>query len=127
MSTTRKEETVNTFDPIRGFRTRVVTDVRHNVDDNARLVLDLFLTGASMRFQVEAETFMFKYCFDRPDLSLPQKFGLLVQMITQHAPAAILNRGAAACHEGAAGLVTYASKAALFGESTWLWWRLNRA
>jgi hypothetical protein len=126
MSTTRKEETVNTFDPIRGFRTHAVSDVRHNVEGSTRLVLDIFLSGASMRFQIEAETFMFKYCFDRPELNLPQKLGLLVQMIVQHAPGAILNRGAAACRDGAAGPLTYASKASLFDESTWLWWCLTR-
>ncbi len=127
MSTTRKDETVNTFDPIRGFRTKVVTDVRHKFEDSARLVLDIFLTSDLMRFQIEAESFMFKYCFDRPDLNLPQKLGLLVQMLIQYAPQAILNRGAAACRDGAGGPVTYASKAALFDESTWLRWRMARS
>jgi len=127
MSTTRKEQTVNTFDPIRGFRTKVITEVRHKIEDNARLVLDIFLTGGSMRFQIEAETFSFKYCFDRPDLNLAQKLGLLIQMLAENAPQAVLNRGAAAMRAGPSGAMTYASKAALFDESTWLWWTMTRA
>ena len=127
MSATRKEQTVNTFDPIRGFRTKVITDVRHKIEDNARLVLDIFLTGGSMRFQIEAETFSFKYCFDRPDLNLERKLALLIQMLAENAPQANLNRGALAMRDGPSGAVTYASKAVLFDESTWLWWRMTRA
>src|SRR5437763_1204610 len=72
---------------------------------------------------VEAVTFMFKYCFDRPELSLPQKLGLLMQMIASHAPQAVLNRGATALRDGALDNAAYASVAALFDESIWLLWR----
>ena len=124
VSATRTEETVNTFDPIRGLRTKVVTDLRHKVEDGARLVLDVFLTGGVMRFQIEAEGFQFKYCFDRPDLNLPQKLGLLIHMLAQHAPHAVMNRGAAALRDGQPENAAYASKAALFDESIWLLWRM---
>src|SRR6266496_1652718 len=126
VSATRTEETVNTFDPIRGIRTKVVTDLRHKVEDDAKLMLDIFLTGGVMRFQIEAEGFQFKYCFDRPDLNLPQKLGLLIQMLAEHAPQAILNRGATALRDGSPGAAAYASKAALFDESIWLLWRMAK-
>src|SRR5947207_7614667 len=35
VNVTRTDQTVNTFDPVRGFRTKVVTDVRHKIEDNA--------------------------------------------------------------------------------------------
>jgi len=126
VSATRTQEVVNSFDPIRGFHSKLVTDVRHKVEDDARLLLDIFLTGGAMRFQVEVEGFLFKYCFDRPELNVAQKLGLLIQMLCQHAPQATVNRGAAALREGSLANATYASKAALFDESTWLLWRLAR-
>jgi len=124
VSATRTEETASTYDPIRGLRTKVVADLRHKVEDDARLVLDVFLTGGAMRFQIEAEGFQFKYCFDRPDLNLPQKLGLLIQMLAQHSPHAVMNRGAAALRDGQPENAAYASKAALFDESIWLLWRM---
>ena len=121
VNVTRTEHTVKT---IRG--TKVVTDVRHNVEDSAKLVLDIFLIGGAIRFQIEAEGFQFRYCFDRPDLNLPQKLGLLIQMLAGHTPSAILNRGATALRDGSPGAAAYVSKAALFDESTWLLWRMTR-
>jgi hypothetical protein len=98
----------------------------HNVETDGRLVLDIFLTGGLMRFQIEAEAFQFKYCFDRPELDLAQKLGALIQMLAEHAPHAILNRGAAGLRDGLPGLAAYASKAALFDESVWLLWQMSR-
>jgi len=126
VSATRTEVTVNTFDPIRGLRTKVVTDLRHKIEDDAKLMLDIFLTVGVMRFQIEAESFQFKYCFDRPDLNLPQKLGLLIQMLAEHAPHAVMNRGAAALRDGHPENAAYASKMALFDESTWLLWRMAK-
>ena len=126
VSATRTEVTVNTFDPIRGLRTKVVTDLRHKIEDDAKLMLDIFLTVGVMRFQIEAESFQFKYCFDRPDLNLPQKLGLLIQMLGEHAPHAVMNRGAAALRDGRPENAAYASKVALFDESTWLLWRMAK-
>src|SRR3989442_9051982 len=99
VSATRTEETVNTYDPIRGLRTKVVTDLRHKVEDDAKLMLDIFLTGGAMRFQIEAEGFQFKYCFDRPDLNFPQKLGLLIQILAGHAPHAGMNPGGTALRD----------------------------
>jgi hypothetical protein len=103
-----------------------VVRTRHNVETDGRLVLDIFLSGGAMRFQIEAEGFLFKYCFDREDLNLPQKLGLLIQMLTERAPHAVMNRGAAALRDGQPENAAYASKAALFDESIWLLWRMAK-
>jgi len=126
VSATQTEETVKTFDPIRGFRTKVVTDRRHKIEQDTRLLLDIFLTGGTIRFEIEAETFMFKYCFDRPDLNLAQKLGLLIQMLARNAPHALMNRGAVALRDGPTGSATHASKAALFDECSWWLWQMIR-
>ncbi len=124
LSASRTESKVTTFDPIRGLRTKVVTDVRHKVVDNSQFILELVLTGGATRFQIEAALFMFKYCFDRPELNLAQKLGLLIEMLAQQAPQAVLNHGAAALSCGGPGDWAYASKAALFDELTWHLWRM---
>jgi hypothetical protein len=88
--------------------------------------MDIFLARGAARFQIEAESFLFKYLFDRPELNLAQKVGLLVQMLGQQAPQAFVNRGAAALRDHTPGAAAYASKAALFDESIWLLWRMTR-
>jgi hypothetical protein len=126
VSKTRTEEVVQGFDPVRGFHAKTVTDIRHKVEDDAKIVMDIFLAHGAARFQIEAESFLFKYSFDRPELNLPQKMGLLVQMLAQQAPQAFVNRGAAALRDNRPGAAAYASKAALFDESVWLLWRMTR-
>jgi hypothetical protein len=71
-------------------------------------------------------TFLFKYSFDRPELNLGQKVGLLIRMIAERAPCANLNRGATALRKDAVGEAAYASKAALYDASVWLLWRRAR-
>ena len=123
MSQTRTEERVTTFDPIRGIHRRVEVDVRHKVEDDVPILLDLLLTGAAMRFQIEADEFQFKHLFDRPDLGPAGKVGLLIQRLAEQAPQAWLNRGAFGLRDGLGAPMTYASKAAFFEESIWLLWR----
>ncbi|MBI3192768.1 MAG: hypothetical protein HYZ36_08890, partial [Pedosphaera parvula] len=62
---TRTEERVTTYSPIRGVHTKTVTDVRHRVEAEGQLLVDIFLAGGAARFQIEAENFLFKYTFDR--------------------------------------------------------------
>ncbi|SRR6266540_4214340 len=126
MSTTKSEEMVHGFSPVRGFHRKLVTDVRHRIHDDAKLVLDIFLGGRGARFQIEADSFLFKYCFDRAELTVAQKVGLLIQMIAERAPHAALNRGASALRDNLVDDANYASKAALSDESTWLLWRMAR-
>lgn len=126
VSTTRTEITGHGFSAVRGFQPSVATEFRHKIQDDARIIIDIFLAQGTMRFQIEAESFLFKYSFDRPELSLSQKAGLLVQMMTQLAPQALVNRGAAALRDNTPGEAAYASKSALFDESVWLLWRMAR-
>jgi len=125
VSQTRTEEVVQSFSPVRGFHAKTVTDVRHKIEDDAKIVIDIFLARGAARFQIEAESFLFRYLFDRAELNLAQKAGLLVQMLAQRAPQAFVNRGAAALRDNVPGAAAYASKAALFDESIWLLWRMT--
>ena len=84
-SKTKAEDIVHGFDPVRGFHAKVVEGVRHKVEENARFILDVFVVGRDARFQIEAENFRFKHSFDRPELNLAQKVGLLIQMIAERA------------------------------------------
>ncbi len=123
LSETRTEERVVTFDPIRGVRRRVEVDVRHKVEDDVPILIDVVLSGGAMRFEIETDQFQFKYVFDRPELDRAGKVALLLQRLSEHAPQAWLNRGALALRDAAAPPLTYASKAAFFDESVWLLWR----
>jgi hypothetical protein len=125
--TTERTESRNLgYSAVRGMHAKMETDVRHKVEIGAPYVIDLFVAGGTMRFQIEADSFPFKYCFDHPDLNTAQKVALLVQMLAQHAPRAALNRGAAALLNNDFGNAAYPSKAALFDESIWLLWRAAR-
>lgn len=124
VSSTTKEERVLAYDPLYGVHTEVVTETRHKVERDAQWLVDMFLAGGAMRFQVEAESFLFKFTFDRPELDLAGKVALLVQLLAQHAPRAVLNRGAAALCASPARAFSYAGKNYLFEESQWLLWRM---
>ena len=123
---TRTEQRVTTFDPVRGFHRRVEVDVRHKVEDDVPILLEVILAGASMRFQIEADQFQFKQVFDRPDLDRAGRVALLIKRLGGQAPQAWLNRGASGLRDGSAAPLAYASKAAFFDESLWLLWRQAR-
>jgi hypothetical protein len=120
---THSEEQVMTFSPIRGFHPKTVSETEHVLETKPQLLLEFLAQGRPCRFQVEAKGFLFGYCFNRPELSLEEKFVQLVQMILERAPQAIRNRGAQALVNGA-GIETYTSKTALHDELVWLlWWK----
>ncbi|MBU6398701.1 MAG: hypothetical protein KGS61_00150 [Verrucomicrobia bacterium] len=124
LTTRRTEQKTLTYAPIRGIHTKKVTDVRHQVEDLTDIRLDLVLRGAATRYQIDASTFLFKHCFDRPELDSTGKLALLVQLLAERAPQATLNRGATALREGQPAGAAYVSKAALDDESIWHLWRL---
>jgi hypothetical protein len=117
------ENWVRHYSPVTGTTTRLETDVRHRVDDRVCHLLDLLLGGPVARFEIEMEHFLFGHVMDRPGLDPGGKLAALVALLAQHAPHAVLNRGAAALAADPPGTVTYASKAAFAEETTWLAWR----
>jgi hypothetical protein len=125
ITTTRTEERVMTFSPIRGFRPQMVSETEHTMESKPQLLLDLLVSEGPRRFQVEAKGFLFGYCFNRPELSLEEKFVLLVQMVVERAPHAARNWSTEAMVTGA-GIESYASKVALQDEMVWLLWRMSR-
>lgn len=97
----------------------------YNVEERAdRLLLEIVVSGAVLRYSVSAERFRFDYLAERRAKSLPQNFALLVQDIAANAPRAVLNRGAFTLRQDES-LFPYPSKNAFFEEITWLLWRMK--
>jgi hypothetical protein len=116
------EEWVRHYSPLTGSGYRLETDVRHKVEENTRLFMEILLVGAAMRFEVEAENFLFKFVVDRPDLGVREKLAALVALLAQHAPHAGLNHGAAALRANPSAAPVYSSRQALSDETVWLLW-----
>jgi hypothetical protein len=91
------------------------------------LLLDIVLTGATMRFQVEADKFLFNYLGDRKTGNPTANFTLLVRDLLTSAPNALLNRGAFFLREEPPTFFEYPSKNAYTEEMTWLLWRAANA
>ena len=93
----------------------------------SKLLLELLLTGAVMRFQAEAERFRFNYLGDRERPALAENFALLVQDVMRFAPQAMVNRGAYFLRENTATVFEYPSKHAFHEEITWFLWQMANA
>jgi hypothetical protein len=123
VNVTHTEERVMTFSPLRGFHPKTVSETQHVLETERQLLLELLTEGGERRFHLEAKGFLFGYCFNRPELGLEEKFGLLARLILERAPHALRNRGAEALARQLP-VVEYASKAALHDEI--VWWRWHR-
>jgi adenylate kinase family enzyme len=93
----------------------------------ARLLLEIVLAGAVMRFQVQAEKFLFRYLGDRHSVNPADNFALLVQDLMNYAPRALVNRGAFSIRENRATVFGYPSKNAFYEEMTWMLWQTANA
>ena len=90
-----------------------------------KLMLQLLLTRAVMRLQIEGEQFRFNYLGDRKRPELAENFALLVRDLMQFAPQAIVNRGAYFLRENASAGFEYPSKHAFHEEITWMLWQMG--
>jgi hypothetical protein len=93
----------------------------------SKLLLELLLTGAVMRFQVEAGRFRFDYLGDRKRSELMENFALLAQDVMKSAPRAMVNRGAYFLREGPGTVFEYPSRNAFYEEITWMLWQAANA
>ena len=100
------------------------TSISSVEERNDRLLLEIVVTGAVLRYSVSAESFRFDYLGERRTKSLPENFSLLVQDLAVFAPHAVLNRGAFSLQQNQM-LFLYPSKNAFFEEITWLLWRMK--
>lgn len=123
---TREERIELRFSPVRGLHPQTVGEVRHKVEADVRLVLEILLAGAVVRFETEAGQFLFKPLIDAPALSIEDKFNWLVRELCARAPHAVLNRGARGIRSGHAPPVGYVNRQALADETVWLLWHLNK-
>lgn len=88
-----------------------------------RWLLEIVLTRAAMRFQIEADKFRFTTLGDRATADPGRNLGLLAQEMMKRAPDALVNRGAFHLREDPAGVMSYPSKNAFYEEMTWILWR----
>lgn len=101
------------------------TSISSVEERNNRLLLEIVVTGAVLRYSVSAERFRFDYLGERRTRSLPENFALLVQYLAAFAPHAMLNRGAFFLKRNE-NLFPYPTKNAFFEEITWLLWRMKQ-
>jgi hypothetical protein len=101
------------------------TSISSVEERNDRLLLEIVVSGAVLRYSVSAERFRFDYLGERRTKSLPENFALLVQDLAVHAPHAMLNRGAFFLKQNE-NLFPYPSKNAFFEEITWLLWKMKK-
>ncbi len=91
--------------------------------DGCQFILHIVLGAAAMRFEVEGGQFHYRYVFDRPELEPYQKLGLLVRMLAEQAPQAVLNRGARELARDNVKAAEYPHKPLLESELAWQVWR----
>ncbi len=103
---------------------RLETEVRHSVEDNTLFRLEILLAGGGMRFEVEAENFLFGPSLSRPGVGPAEKLAVLIAQFKAHAPHLRLNRGAEALLANPKAPTVYSSRQALADDSVWLLWRL---
>jgi hypothetical protein len=101
------------------------TSISSLEERNDRLLLEIIVSGAVLRYSVSAEKFRFDYLGERRTKSLPENFALLVQDLAVFAPQAMLNRGAFFLKQNE-NLFPYPTKNAFFEEITWLLWKMKR-
>ncbi|MCW5553740.1 MAG: hypothetical protein KIS67_16475 [Verrucomicrobiae bacterium] len=124
-SRTRTERTELRFSPVTGVWPRIVEETGTKSQSQWHLVLELFASGATTRYQIDAGRFPFNAVMDQPLLSLGEKFGWLVGEICRRTPWAVLNRGARSLQAGHA-VTEYLNRQMLTDEVTWLLWHTQQ-
>ncbi|MEW6304055.1 MAG: hypothetical protein AB1705_11320 [Verrucomicrobiota bacterium] len=122
LTATRRDEQVFRPSMTKGLM-QTVSSVRHQVEESTQHLLDIYVAGGGMRFRIDGAKFLFKFVLDRPEMSMPEKFAWLIRTLGEHAPQAMLNRGAVAFRDGAATPVEYETLGAWEDESLWLLWQ----
>ena len=92
-----------------------------------KLLLEVLLARAVMRFQIEGDRFRFNYLGDRERPELAENFALLVRDVMTFAPQAMVNRGAYCLRENVSSIFEYPSKHAFHEEITWMLWQMANA
>jgi len=122
MGRTETERTVLRFNPLVGVWPKKITESARTVESGTLLLLEIILTGAATRYQIDAARFPFNHVIDQPGLSTTEKFVWLIREICCHAKRAILNRGAHCLVGGQAAVPEYANRQMLTDEMIWLLW-----
>ena len=100
-----------------------VTETRTREERTERLVLELILSGAVLRYSLVGDHFNYAYLGERLRRTADENFALLVQDLIARAPHATINRGAYYLRENAAETFAYPSRNAFTEEIIWLLWK----
>jgi hypothetical protein len=103
-----------------------VSDTRRREERIDRLLLEVVVRGAVLRYSASAEKFTFAYLGDRVLKTPEENFVLLVRDLVSYAPQAVLNRGAYYLREAATEPTSYPSKNAFYEEIVWLLWKMKK-
>ena len=114
----REVHTVKELETLGGTRLKEET-VEH-------LLLELFITGGTIRFSLAADEFTFDHLGARLTEDRATNFFLLLNEFVAHAPHAGLNRGAFLAGQQPPELFPYPSKQAFQEELTWMLWRIAK-
>lgn len=109
-----------------GISYDTVADVKSRSESRYRLLLEIILAGAKLRYSIPVEEFSFDCLGSRQTKSVPQNVTLFVQALAQFAPHAGLNRGAFFMCEMADELFPYPTRNAFYEEIVWLLWRTSQ-
>lgn len=93
---------------------------------NFRPLLEIMLGNSASRLQLQADKAFFRCLGERQTRDEVINFTLLVRDLLQHAPHALVNRGAFYLREEPPQLFGYPSKNAFYEEMVWLQWRLRQ-
>jgi hypothetical protein len=93
---------------------------------NFRPLLEITLGNSASRLQLQADKAFFRCLGERQTRDEVVNFTLLVRDLLQHAPHALVNRGAFYLREEPPQLFGYPSKNAFYEEMIWLQWRLRQ-
>lgn len=114
----REMHTVKELETLGGTRLKEET-VEH-------LLLELFVTGGTVRFSLAADEFTFDHLGARLTEDRATNFFLLLNELVTHAPHAGLNRGAFLAGQQPSEMFPYPSKQAFHEELTWMLWRIAK-
>ncbi len=107
-----------------------VTETEYSTKEESRFkfLLDIIVAQGALRYTVMVDKpvlFQFLGAAFNPDLE--QSFGEMVRRLVQHAPNAVVNRGAYYMRENAEPMFSYPSKNAYTEEIIWLLWRMKQS
>lgn len=109
-----------------GLGPRKAAESRSRLETERHWLLELVVGAGEARYEIRAHQFPLLSGGEDAPVAVRDKFIWLARTITERAPRAILNRGAADIREGVQLVRGYASQQLLRDEMVWLLWNLRQ-